>query len=331
MASGQRLRSLIVLTVFTVPFALIGLALLVMGIRDRNILAALFGAVFFGFPVAGPLKDWLDIGKSQERLAAGRRGNLLRTPEPPALPDGPTGYRSLARIERTETIALDKLPLPSIPRSPGKSLPHALAATGVTLEVVLSHTFLLVFGGSVLAQVFVLFKQQSAVQILCLVGFTLATLFLYFFAQGTRRELRLRPVVEVSAEPATTGQRLDIHVRLPAGLRTQALDIAIVCEEIAVKSTSDGNTTHTEELHRQTLWSGPVAGGTWSKEVRGTLPKRTPPSFDLGSNRVQWSVEIGFREPDGERTKRQIPFRVLPKAPPGVPLDKTGSKPSAAT
>jgi len=314
------LGSLIAVTIFTVPFVLIGIAIVGVGIRDRNVLAILLGGAFAGFPLAGPLKDWLNIGKSQERLTAGLRSNLLRSPEPPAPPDGPTGYRTLARVERTEIITLAKLPLRHVPHAPGKKLSHGLSATGVTVELLVIHAFLLVFGFSVVAQVAALFKQQSVIQVLGIVCFALATLLLHFFAQNTRREARLRPSVELSVEPATLGEMLDIHVRVAGHLQTTLLDIAIVCEEIATDSTGDGSTTHTEELHREKLWSGPVRGAAFSKDARVTLPERGIPSFDLGSNGVAWSVEIGIQEPDGGWTKRQVPFRVLPKAPPGVEL-----------
>jgi hypothetical protein len=293
------------------------MGLFVLGLRERSILMVLLGTSGFGLAVSGPVREWLRIGKSQERIAAGRRSNLLRQPEPLALPNGPTGYRTLARVQRTEVIPLDKLPLPQIARAQGKKLAIAVAPTSVTRTLVMSHVLLAALAGGVVLQLIALFKQPSVRHVVFATALAGGTFLLHLWAHEKRRAARLRPEVELSAEPATLGQELDIHVQLPKGLRTPSLDISLICEEIAVGSGDEGE-THTEELHRQKLWSGRVTKSPFTKGLRGTLPKRGVPSFDLGANRVQWAIEICFTENDGGHTERKVPFRVLPKAPNGV-------------
>ena len=319
MANRDRLRSAVSFSFFVVPFALVGVGLFVLGLREQSILLSLLGTAGFGLAVSGPVREWLRIGKSQERLTAGRRSNLLRQPEPLALPHGPTGYRSLALVERTEVITLDKLPLPQIPRAQGTKLAFAVAPTSMTGKLVVSHGLLVGLASGVLLQLVAFFKEPSVRHGVLALVLAAGTFVTHLWARERRRAARLRPEVELSAEPATLGQELDIHVRLPNGLRTPSLAIALVCEEIAVGSGDEG-VTHTAELHRQKLWSGRVTKSSFAKDLRCALPKRGATSFDLGANRVQWAIEISFSENDGDHTIRKVPFRVLPKAPPGVVL-----------
>jgi hypothetical protein len=122
-----------------------------------------------------------------------------------------------------------------------------------------------------------LLNQPNVANIVFVLALAGGTFLVHLWASEKRLAARLRPEIELSAEPAILGQELDIYVRLPDGLRTSSLEISLACEEIAVRSDDDVE-THTEELHRQRLWSGRVQKSPFAKDLRVTIPAAGVPT-----------------------------------------------------
>lgn len=312
-------RGGVFLGLFTLPFVVAGVGLLVSSLRAGQIPSALFGLLFTGLSLSFA---WRALAPKAPILAgshvAGTQAAMMKLGNAGA----GAGYRATAGTSSAAQLyesVLGTAPLPTVVRRPGSDRSVELTAPrrqGVPFQIgfaIVWNAFVLPFFGAALWQG----MRGEPVALLAaafLSIFVLAGTLIWLPLAKRWLANRKLPRVEIDAEPAFLGDVVHVRVVHPPGCRLTTLRVALVCREIV--SFTEGTNTRTEqhELARiPVLEDFAVSADEPTHRGQATLPADGPHSFASANNQIEWSLHVHADVPSWPDYNEHFALRALPR------------------
>jgi hypothetical protein len=130
----------------------------------------------------------------------------------------------------------------------------------------------------------------------------------------------VRPTdVEVSRHPVEVGERFTLHFTQHGPLRTNSIDVRLVCEEEVQYRVGTDTRTETRVVYEQQLVSELGLHITLQRPLQAafelTIPERAMHSFEMPCNTVRWRVVTRGDVPRFPDFERSAPLVVVPARP----------------
>ena len=210
-------------------------------------------------------------------------------------------------------------PLPTVPvpkHTPGKR-GYLLTATH---DLGPGFVFLVLFALVWLIPCYLTFGDAWQLGFFMVVAITVEAILVFFIGRQILVHLRIRPTdIEVSAHPVAAGERFTLTFTQHGPLRTNSLDVRLVCEEEVRYQVGTDTRTEANIVFEQPLISEIGLDIPMQRPFHTSLEIEVPAdamhSFDAPSNVVRWKLITRGDVPSFPDFQRTAELVVVPARP----------------